>query len=369
MPPIATLLANEALAAMSSLPESGRFNTDDPWFELYERGIELGTWDVDQLFETVGVKDDIETWKSLTDNQQEQWARLISAFLDLEHQVAEDGVRVQEQVTSPYYDNRIEKQMYASVFTMTEVKHTQFFDRYVREVMGNKFQHNQLGARHGGMPMPRTEACGISTLGERQGALAAKAANGGDPRELARAAVSYHLSVEGIAARGAYHIKNNFMQTAPLPLLNKGFQFISTDEGRHVTHGLRLCKELVEKEQEGIPEYQGVQKAIWDEAIADIPHITDTLYFLTKATDDPLGGDFDSTIQRSGQLFQSQYGDFLDLDPYDFVFLDVVDEQLQDSEEKDYEVLIKEYEYMYEDKLGEAKAKADGGWGEGGDTR
>jgi ribonucleotide reductase beta subunit family protein with ferritin-like domain len=332
--------------------QTGRIDTDDRWYELYQKGIELGTWDVEKLVEKVGFEDDIEQWESMEDEEKEQWARLIAAFADLEQAVAEDGRRIIQQMSSPYLDGNIEKEMYATVFTMTEAKHVQFFDTYINTVMADFFPQSSLDIRRGGHPLPRTAACGMSELGERQGAFMAAAADGGDPKDIARAATIYHLGVEGIAARGGYYLKNQMMSEKPLPLLNKGFQFISTDEGRHVTHGLELLNELLEKERAGEPDYQGVAEVIWEEALETLPCVIDTAYFVSEAMDDPLGADFNGLIQRGAELWNAQYVETLELETFDSTaFASVVTDARDDCESKDYEALIEKNRSIYENKL------------------
>ncbi|WP_336002692.1 ribonucleotide-diphosphate reductase subunit beta [Halorientalis halophila] len=332
--------------------ETGRVDTDSKWFELYQKGIELGTWDAGKLVEQMGVEEDKAVWASLEPEEKEQWARLIAAFVDLEHAVAEDGRRIIEQMGSPYLDESIEKEMYATVFAMTEAKHTQFFDMYINTVMDDVFPDTHLDIRRGGQPLPRTSACGMSKLGERQGAKMALAANGGDPVDIARAATTYHMMVEGIAARGGYFLKNNMMAESPLPLLNKGFQFVSTDEGRHVTHGLELLSELLEKERAGIPEYQGVDEAIWEESLACLPHVIDTAYFVSAAMDDPLGADFDGLIQRGMELWHAQFKETLDLEHYaPNTFSQVAQGAANEADETDYDGRIEHHAATYARKL------------------
>lgn len=332
--------------------ETGRIDMDNEWFELYQKGIELGTWDAAKLFEKVGVERDLEVWDAMAPEEKEQWARLIAAFVDLEHAVAEDGQRIIEQMGSPYLDNSIEKELYATVFTMTEAKHTQFFDMYINTVMDDVFPEEHLDIRRGGQPLPRTAACGMSTLGERQGGWMAQAAKNGSPEDIARAATTYHMIVEGIAARGGYFLKNNMMAETPLPLLNKGFQFVSTDEGRHVTHGLELLSELLEKERAGHSTYQGIDEVIWEEAIACLPYVIDTSYFVSTAMDDPLGADFDGLIERGMHLWHAQFAEALDLDHYDpNSFTQVATDAAADAEDRDYESLIDKHAETYARKL------------------
>lgn len=330
--------------------ETGRIDRDSTWYDLYQKGIELGAWDVEKLFETVGVEEDIEVWNSLDPDQKEEWARLIAVFLDLEQAVAEDGRRVIEIASSPYLDNNFEKEMYAAVFTMTEVKHTQFFDMYINTVMSDVFPDSSLDIRRGGHPLPRTAACGMSDLGDRQGALMAIAADGGDPVDIARAATAYHMSVEGIAARAGYSMKNEMMAEAPLKLLNKGFQFVSTDEGRHVTHGLELLTELLEKERAGEPDYQGVDKAIWEQALVDIRDILDTGFFISAARGDPIEGGY--VNERTTEIWRTQFDEVLDLEHYDEgALMEIFEESIEQVQETDYDARIERHREIYQRKV------------------
>jgi hypothetical protein len=218
--------------------------------------------------------------------------------------------------------------------------------------MSDKFPQYELDSRRGGIQIPRTEACGAGEMFERQGTLQAQAAHGGDPSDIARAATNYHIGVEGILARGGYFAKNRMMQEAPLKLLNKGFQFISTDEGRHITFGLELLQELIEKEREGIPEYQGVENAIWEQAIEDIGYITDTAYFITADVDDPLNVDFSELVNRGARLAGDMMFDTLDLDAGSAQeFMQASADAMESAQGSDYDDVIDKYDHIYSQKM------------------
>jgi ribonucleoside-diphosphate reductase beta chain len=312
----------------------------------------LGTWDAEKLVHKVGFEDDREVWEGLNDNEKEQWARLISYFIDGEQAVAADARRIMKTVSSPYFDRSMEKEMMASALALEEAKHTQFFDLYITNVMSDKFPQYELDSRRGGIQIPRTEACGAGEMFERQGTLQAQAAHGGDPADIARAATNYHIGVEGILARGGYFAKNRMMQEAPLKLLNKGFQFISTDEGRHITFGLELLQELIEKEREGLPDYQGVENAIWEQAIEDIGYITDTAYFITADIDDPLDVDFSELVNRGARLAGDMMFDTLDLDAGSATeFMQASADAMESAQGSDYDDVIDKYDHIYSQKM------------------
>ncbi|MFB6164214.1 MAG: ribonucleotide-diphosphate reductase subunit beta [Haloarculaceae archaeon] len=332
--------------------KTGRIDSDSIYYELYQKSVELGTWNAEKLVEKVGFEEDRETWNSLEEDEKEVWARVISYFLDGEHAVAQDARRIMKEVSSPYFDRSVEKEMFASALALEEAKHTQFFDIYITNVMSDKFPQYELDSRRGGIKIPRTEACGAGEMFERQGTLMAQAADGGDPVDIARAATNYHIGVEGVLARGGYFAKNRMMQKAPLPLLNKGFQFISTDEGRHITFGLELLSELLEKEREGIPEYQGVANAIWEQSLEDVEYIFDTGYFISEAVGDPLDVDINELINRGARLAGDMLFDTLDLEvgqPKDY--MRAASNAMEDAQSQDYGEVISKYDHIYSQKL------------------
>ncbi|WP_247008000.1 ribonucleotide-diphosphate reductase subunit beta [Halorientalis litorea] len=340
------------MCASANPVPTGRIDSDSIYYELYQKSIELGTWDANKLVEKVGFEEDKEVWDSLEEDEKEQWARLISYFIDGEQAVAADARRIMKSVSSPHFDRSLEKEMFASALAVEEAKHTQFFDLYITNVMEDKFPQYKIDNRRGGIQIPRTEACGAGEMFERQGTLQAQAAHGGNPADIARAATNYHIGVEGILARGGYYLKNNMMQESPLPLLNKGFQFISTDEGRHITFGLEVLQELIEKEREGVPEYQGVQKAIWDQAVEDIGYIVDTAYFVTNDVGDPLNADFDGVINRGSNLAGDMLFNTLELEgasARDFAM--AASDAVNEAEGSTYDDVIDEYEHIYSQRM------------------
>jgi ribonucleoside-diphosphate reductase beta chain len=337
--------------ASASEPATGRIDRDSTYYELYQKSVELGTWDAEKLVEKVGFEEDREVWAGLDDDEKEQWARLLAYFIDGEHAVAQDARRIMKTVSSPYFDRSIEKEMFASALALEEAKHTQFFDLYISNVMTDKFPQYELDTRRGGIQIPRTEACGAGEMFERQGTLQAQAADGGDPVDIARAATNYHIGVEGVLARGGYFAKNRMMQEAPLKLLNKGFQFISTDEGRHITFGLEVLEELIEKEKDGLPAYQGVQNAIWEQAVEDVGYITDTGYFITADLGDPLDVDFDDLVNRGARLAGDMLFDTLELENATARdYMQAAADAMEEAQGNDYGGVIEQYEHIYDAK-------------------
>ena len=60
-------------------------DTGDKWYQLFQKGVELGTWNVEKLFDEIGFEQDRETWESLEADERNQIRYLLSGFLDGEN--------------------------------------------------------------------------------------------------------------------------------------------------------------------------------------------------------------------------------------------------------------------------------------------
>ncbi|WP_254547404.1 ribonucleoside-diphosphate reductase [Halomarina pelagica] len=151
----------------------------------------------------------------------------------------------------------VDKQMFLTSQLYEEAKHTQFFDRYWREVID-----------------PVAEACGFEVthptdqryFNEDYVALFDKTAEAMErlltddtPENRVRAYCHYHLVVESVLAQtGYYGIQSSWSPTGadldvagePVHLegLIEGVTRVRSDEGRHVGFGMREVRRLVQEE-------------------------------------------------------------------------------------------------------------------------
>jgi ribonucleoside-diphosphate reductase beta chain len=337
-----------------------RIDTTSKWYDLFQKGIELGTWNVEKLFDEVGFEQDRETWAELDDDERKQIRFLLSGFLDGEFAVGEDASHhLQRIMGADCFDDNEEMAMYMTMFTLTEHKHTQFVDTYMHEVMGDQDMYAELNPNRGGARVPVVQATGLNEIFDRQGMLTARAAHSEEPVDIARALTVYHMTVEGLLARAGFYAINKLSVNADLPLLNHGFKFISTDEGRHITHGVEALTQLIEKEEAGKPEFQGVQQGILDELYETVPAVADFGYMFTDAVDDPLEIGYDDLILRVGNLIDGLYNETLGLD---IAYRDVVgrvQDRYLECLEMDLDAEIEQYQQVYQKKRG--GTAADGG--------
>jgi len=342
-----------------------RFDPGNKHYELYKKATNLGTWDPQKLAEKVPMEKDKEMWNSLDEDEKEEWARLVAFFMDGEHEVAQDAQGLLEMVGSPYLDHNGEKEAFMTTLAFEEAKHTEWFSFYLNAVMDDVYPELGRGPRRGGLELPRTSACGVGDLFERQGQLVSRAKSSqADPTDIAKCFTNYNGMVEGVLARGGYTLKNRLMKEAPLPALNQAFQLISTDEGRHITSGMDILKELLEKERAGEPEYQGVDEAIWEQALVDLPDIVDTAVFIIEDTGDPLDVDLDLVLDRAAELFVAQFDEQLELESFDGdlcqqALEEVTEQKLAKVESGEYDTALQRHQARF-DKINERVA-ADGG--------
>jgi ribonucleoside-diphosphate reductase beta chain len=335
-----------------------RVDTGDKWYQLFQKGVELGTWNVEKLFDEIGFEQDRESWESLEENERNQIRYLLSGFLDGEREVAGDAATNLSRIMgAPCLEGNTQKEMFMTMLTLTEHKHTQFLDVYMNEVMADQDNYNELDPRRG-RRIPIVQATGLGEVFEHQGLLTAKAAQTLDPVDIAKAATNYHLNVEGILARVGAGAISRFPERANFPLLNYAFKFISTDEGRHITHGVELLKELLEKERAGEPEFQGVEEGIVDTLYADVPYMADFGYMFTDAVDDPLELDIDEVLMRGSHLIDGMYNETLGCDVDYRKVMDIVGNRYEEIWEWDLESKLADQEEHYQQKRGIA---TDGG--------
>lgn len=332
---------------MTTISLGRRISSEDPFYQLFQKSIDL-IWNAEKLINKFGFEKDQQTWSQMSLAEKQEVLRLVSFFMDGEQEVADDSRYILHQVLSPYYDNNLEKQMFVTVFAMEEAKHTQFFAAYMTNVMSDVCPDLGKDARRGYRLPHNCE--GYHRLFDYQNQTARLAADPlASPKELAAAATVYHGMVEGCLARGGYYAKNKVMRKRQLPLLNVAFSFISTDEGRHVTFGINLLKELLAKEKSGDPRYKGVDEAIWEAALTSLPYIVEIAYNTIPDTGDPLSVDFQATLNRVAELFTGIYQTQLQLASFNGDECQaVVDRAVAEASAKDYQRMEAEHRKMFE---------------------
>jgi ribonucleoside-diphosphate reductase beta chain len=174
----------------------------------------------------------------------------------------------------------INDQMFISSQIYEEAKHTQFFDRYWREVIYPIAE--ELGFEKVAPTDQRFFPEGYVELFDRTEEAMETLLTDDTPENRVRAYCHYHLVVESVLAQTGYYGITNVMgpdgesevaireDTPHLPGLVKGINYIRSDEGRHVGFGMQ-------KVQGHIAE-DGVDPAVVQETLMELmPLVAETV--------------------------------------------------------------------------------------------
>jgi ribonucleoside-diphosphate reductase beta chain len=132
---------------------------------------------------------------------------------------------------------RLEEEMFLTTFLFEEAKHTDFFNRWLREVAGSP--------RLPRAPEPSIQLFDVE-LPKAMDALLEDQS----PVALARASVTYNMVIEGVLAETGYHNYHRSLAVNGLmPGLCAGLVNIKRDESRHIAYGVYLLSRLVAEDE------------------------------------------------------------------------------------------------------------------------
>jgi hypothetical protein len=215
--------------------------------DLYHRW-EQGNWsayDIDFSGDKAG-------WDSLTDIQRRSAMWIYSMFFYGEDRVAD--------TLAPYVTAApTEEQSYfLATQQVDEVRHSVFFHRFFKEVIGV-----------GGDSIQQTLASTLPQLNwgyrgifDRLDLMAEELRKDRSLPKYAQAITLYHLIVEGsLAQPGQHFIEDFFASEETMPGFSSGIANVSRDEQRHIGFGVKVLSELL---KEGAPGSEECRAAVVD---------------------------------------------------------------------------------------------------------
>jgi ribonucleoside-diphosphate reductase beta chain len=205
------------------LPSLDR-STDEVAWSLYRKSIRFGTWDPEEI----DLLRDKEDFQSLDEDLKNYLIHFCTGFLDAEENVA--------LKFCPWImlGASTEQQAFLSTQLLEEFKHTEFFMRYFKEVLGQE-------------RIPGVKNLVQQKLDERAKKMLAALELGTEDKEeaLVEGLTHYQGVIEGVQAMSGYDVfEAVYGSKGLLPGLAEGFKRIKEDEGRHVGFGLRMLKLL-----------------------------------------------------------------------------------------------------------------------------
>ena len=213
--------------------------------DLYQRW-EHGHWsayDIDFGEDRVG-------WDGLSDIQRRSAMWIYSMFFYGEDRVAD--------TLAPYINAApTEEQSYfLATQQVDEVRHSVFFHRFFKEVIGV-----------GGTSLQQTLSSTITQLNwgyygifDRLDKMAEELRKDRSPAKYAQAITLYHLIVEGSLAQPGQHFIEDFLaEKGTMPGFSAGMENVSKDEQRHIGFGVKVLSELL---AEGSPGWEENRAAV-----------------------------------------------------------------------------------------------------------
>ncbi len=208
--------------------------------DLYKRW-EQGNWSAYEL----DFSEDRAGWAALSEIQRRSAMWVYSMFFYGEDRVAD--------TLSPYVTAApTEEQSYfLATQQVDEVRHSVFFHRFFKEVIGV-----------GGETIQQTLSSTLPELNwgyrgifDRLDRMAEELRKDRSLPKYAQAITLYHLIVEGsLAQPGQHFIEDFFASEETMPGFSEGIANVSRDEQRHIGFGVKVLSELLDPERPGAEE-------------------------------------------------------------------------------------------------------------------
>ena len=210
------------------LTTSSGLQRHTPPMRLYEKAKRLGIWNPSDIDMTQDKAD----WQQLAPAEQDLLLRLTAMFQAGEEAVTLDLLPL---ILAIAQEGRLEEEMYLTTFLFEEAKHTDFFSRFLVEVVQAE---PDLGHYH-------TENYHTIFYQALPQALRALQADASAAAQV-RASVTYNMIVEGVLAETGYHAYFTVMEQQDiLPGVRQGIRLLQQDESRHIAYGIFLLSRLI----------------------------------------------------------------------------------------------------------------------------
>jgi ribonucleoside-diphosphate reductase beta chain len=195
---------------------------------LYHKAKKLGIWDP----QSIDFSQDIVDWQQLKDTEKESLLQLTALFQAGEECVTLDLLPL---IMAIAQEGRLEEEMFLTTFLWEEAKHTEFFRRFLDEVVQ---EQSDLHHYHTGS----FRTLFYETLPQTMHALLTDQS----PAAQVKASVTYNLIIEGVLAETGYHAYYNMLdRNNIMPGLKYGIGLLKRDESRHLAYGVFLISRLV----------------------------------------------------------------------------------------------------------------------------
>ncbi|HEX4206618.1 MAG TPA: R2-like ligand-binding oxidase [Ktedonobacteraceae bacterium] len=200
---------------------------------LYHKAKKLGIWDP----RDIDFSQDRLEWERLNEGERDSLLRTTALFQAGEECVTLDLLPLMLSIAQ---DGNLEEEMFLTTFLWEEAKHTEFFRRFLDEVVQERVD---LHHYHG----PSYHKIFYEELPQTMNALL----HDHSPAAQLRASVTYNMIVEGVLAETGYQgYFDSLNANNTMPGLRQGINNLKRDESRHIAYGVFLISRLVAQHPE-----------------------------------------------------------------------------------------------------------------------
>ncbi len=195
---------------------------------LYEKAKRYGHWNPSEL----DFSQDVQDWQTFSPEERDLVLRLSAMFQAGEEAVTLDLLPLIQVIAA---EGRLEEEIFLTTFLYDEAKHTDFFRRFLDEVVGDQ----------GDLERYHTPSYRVVFYVALPAALQ-NLRDDPSPATQARAATTYNMIVEGVLAESGYYAYHRALETKGLlPGVREGVIHLRRDESRHLAYGLYLLSRLI----------------------------------------------------------------------------------------------------------------------------
>ena len=215
----------------SGFVSTGRgLNFDSFPMKLFQKAKIFGIWNPAEI----DFSADREQWQSLTSEEQQLLIHLSALFMAGEEAVTLDLLPLMMTLAK---EGRIEEEIFLTSFLWEEAKHTEFFSRFIKEVLDVRPDFEQYHK-------PFYQNLFYKKLPEDLSRLEYDSS----PLAQLKASGTYNMIVEGTLAETGYEAYYRMLEEHDLlPGLREGITNLKQDESRHIAFGLYLINRLLEE--------------------------------------------------------------------------------------------------------------------------
>lgn len=197
--------------------------------KLFQKAKKLGTWDPFDI----DFSKDREQWSAFTEREKMIIIHLSAMFMAGEEAVTADLLPLISVVAK---EKRIEEEIFLTSFLWEEAKHTEFFARFVNEVISGKPDFESFHD-------PLYKVLFYEKLPNALHALWTD----DSPRAQLTASITYNMIVEGTLAETGYAAYSKMLEENDLlPGLRQGIELLKRDESRHIAFGLYFINRILD---------------------------------------------------------------------------------------------------------------------------